>query len=74
MMIFVLMLAAILLLMTIVGTKIGEYKQQIAIREQWIASLEQTVAFKAQAIHQLDVIINTLERELKELRDARLQD
>jgi len=74
MMVFALMLGAMMLLITIVGNKIGEYKQEIAVREQWIAALEQTVAFKSQAIDQLDVIINTLEQELKELRDARLHD
>ena len=73
-MVFALMLGAMMLLITIVGNKIGEYKQEIAVREQWIAALEQTVAFKSQAIDQLDVIINTLEQELKELRDARLHD
>ena len=72
MMVFVLMLMALMLLMTIVGNKFAEYQEEIAVREQWIAALEQTVAFKSQAIDQLDVIINTLEQELKELRDARL--
>lgn len=74
MIVFALMLGALMLLMTIVGNRIAEYREQIAIREQWIAALEQTVAFKSQAISQLDVIINTLEQEIKELHDARLSN
>lgn len=74
MIVFALMLGALMLLMTIVGNRIAEYREQIAVREQWIAALEQTVAFKSQAISQLDVIINTLEQEIKELHDARLSN
>jgi len=70
MMIFALMLGAIMLLMTIVGNKIGEYREEIAVREQWIAALEQTVAFKSQTINQLDVIINRLEQEIEDLKDG----
>jgi len=67
MMVFALMLGAMMLLITIVGNKIGEYKQEIAVREQWIAALEQTVAFKMQTIAQLDAIINRLEEEKQQL-------
>ena len=70
--IFTLMLFAMMLLITIVGNKFSEYREEIAVRDQWIAALEQTVAFKLQAIAQLDAIINLLEQENKELQDARL--
>lgn len=74
MIVFALMLAALMLIMTILGNKISEYKENITVRDHWIANLEQTVAFKSQAITQLDVIINTLEQEIKELHDARLSN
>jgi len=70
--IFALMLFAMMLLMAIVGNKFSEYQKEVAVRDQWIVALEQTVAFKSQMIMQLDVIINTLEQENKELHDARL--
>ena len=59
-----------MLLMTIVGNKFAEYQEEIAVREQWITALEQTVAFKSQTITQLDVIINRLEQEVEELKDG----
>ena len=74
MIVFALMLFAVMLIMTILGNKISEYKENITVRDHWIANLEQTVAFKSQAITQLDVIINTLEQEIKELHDARLSN
>ena len=74
MLIFALMLFAVMLIMTILGNKISEYKENIAVQESWIANLEQTVAFKSQTIMQLDVIINTLEQEIKELKNAGLSN
>ena len=74
MLIFALMLFAVMLIMTILGNKISEYKENIAVQESWIANLEQTVVFKSQTIMQLDVIINTLEQEIKELKNAGLSN
>ena len=71
--IFVLMLFAMMLLITVVGNKFSEYREEIAVRDQCIVSLEQTVAFKLQAITHLDAIINSLEQENKELRHERLE-
>jgi uncharacterized coiled-coil protein SlyX len=67
------MLFAMMLLITIVGNKFSEYREEIAVRDQWIVSLEQTVAFKLQTITHLDAIINSLEQENKELRYERLE-
>jgi len=65
MMVFVLMLMALMLLITIVGDRLAQYRETIANQQCWIENLEQTVAFKSQTIAELDAIINTLKSELQ---------
>ena len=67
MMVFALMLGALMLLMTIVGDRLAQYRETIADQQFWIENLEQTVAFKMQTIAQLDAIINRLEEEKQQL-------
>jgi len=67
MMVFALMLGALMLLMTIVGDRLAQYRETIADQQLWIENLEQTVAFKMQTIAQLDAIINRLEEEKQQL-------
>lgn len=61
MMVFVLMLMALMLLMTIVGDRLAQYRETIANQQLWIENLEQTVALKTQTIAELDAIITALE-------------
>ena len=60
-MVFVLMLMALMLLMTIVGDRLAQYRETIANQQLWIENLEQTVALKTQTIAELDAIITALE-------------
>ena len=61
MMVFVLMLMALMLLMTIVGDRLAQYRETIANQQLWIENLEQTVALKTPTIAELDAIITALE-------------
>jgi len=65
MIVFFLMLGALMLLVTIAGDRLAQYRETIANQQLWIENLEQTVALKAQTIAELDAIINTLESELQ---------
>ena len=58
-----------MLLMTLIGNRISEYKQTIADQEEWIDTYEQIVARNTQAIFDLHATIKALEEVNKELRD-----